>query len=310
MTRRRTARRARSAFTMVEILVALTIFTVIGTALVKMLLIQSTSFKRDVTSRRARSGSRGSVNLFVSDLRMAQDTLGVDLANDSTIVVKVPVIFGMVCEANATATTLAMVRADSFAMADTKYGGYAVRSSSSPYYYTFVPRASASNTMTSGTATKCTGLTNPVRPDTINLGGSTGAIKQFTPGTSSSNTAVGQPAFLWQYITYRFRYDSTMKARALWRVACGADTISTGSQCTREVVMGPFSSSARFNYFITNSTAASQDSSVKTAPSNLNTIRGVEVVLAAISPDTVGSSKGPASATTTTAVFFKNVRNP
>ena len=74
--------------------------------------------------------------------------------------------------------------------------------------------------------------------------------------------------------------------------------------------MGPFSTKARFNYFLTTATTLSQDSSVKTAPADLNTIRGVEFVLAAIAPDTVGSSKGPASATTTTAVFFKNVRVP
>jgi prepilin-type N-terminal cleavage/methylation domain-containing protein len=299
-------RRLRAGFTMVELLVAMAIFGVIGVALVKMLLTQSTGFKRDVSSRRARAGSRGSMNMMISDIRMAQDTLGLDVANDSTITIKAPVMFGLVCEANATATTIAAIRADSFAVADAKYGGYAVRNPNSPYNYTFVTRSS-SNTMSTGTASKCTGLANPVRADTIKFGGTAGSIYQFTPGTTAT-TAAGQPAFLWQYITYRFR--SSGAGRSLYRVACGADTISTGSQCNNEKIMGPFGTGARFNYFVTTSTAASQDTSVKTAPSNLSTIRGVEVVLAAISPDTVGSSRGPSSATTTTAVFFKNMRNP
>jgi hypothetical protein len=152
-------------------------------------------------------------------------------------------------------------------------------------------------------------LANPITADSIKLGGKAGSVIQFTPGTAAT-TGIGQPAFLWQYVTYRFRYDTAGKRRNLYRVACGADTISTGAQCNNEQIMGPFSSSARFNYFVNTSTAASQDSSVKTAPANLNNIRGVEIVLAAIAPDTVGSSKGPAAATTTTSVFFKNVRNP
>ncbi|MEO6526121.1 MAG: prepilin-type N-terminal cleavage/methylation domain-containing protein [Gemmatimonadaceae bacterium] len=307
MTRSRVRRRARAAFTMVEIIVSLTIFGVVGLALTKMLLTQSAGFKRDVTSRRARSGARGSMNMIVSDLRMSQDVNGVALANDSTIIIKSPVVFGLVCANSAASTTIAAVAADSFVTGDTKYGGYGVRNPASPYSYTFVSAAS-SGTRTTGVAATCTGLARPIRADTVSQSGRTGTIVTFTPGNTAS-TAVGQPAFLWQYVAYRFRKgaDST---RRLYRVSCGADTLSAGAQCTNEELLGPFSARARFNYFVTTATAASQDSSIKTAPADLNTIRGVEFVLAAISPDTVGSSKGPASATTTTSVFFKNVRIP
>jgi hypothetical protein len=293
---------------MVEIIVALIIFAVIGTALTKMLLTQSAGFKRDITSRRARSGARGSMNMIVSDLRMSQDLNGVQLANDSTITIKAPIVFGLVCATSGASTTIAAVAADSFVTADTRYGGYAVRNPSTPFSYTFVSSTS-SGTSSTGVAATCSGLANPIRSDTVTASGRAGRILTFTPGTGAS-TAVGQPAFLWQYVSYRFRYTDSLKSRDLYRSACGADTLTSGAQCTNERLMGPFSRNARFNYFVTTATPASQDSSVKTAPADLNTIKGVEFVLAAISPDTVGSSKGPASATTTTSVFFKNVRTP
>jgi prepilin-type N-terminal cleavage/methylation domain-containing protein len=309
MTRNHLHRRARSGFTMVEIIVALIIFAIVGLALTKMLLTQSAGFKRDVTARRARAGARSSMNLIVSDVRMGQDINGVQLANDSTFVIKAPIQFGLVCAVGGGGTTIAAVAADSFVTADTKYGGYAVRNANSPYSYTFVSSTSSGATTTGSSAT-CTGLANPIRSDTVSSSGRVGKIITFTPGTSTTNTAVGQPAFLWQYVTYRFRKETGDNARNLYRVSCGADTVSTGTYCNKELLMGPFSTKARFNYYLTTATSASQDSSVKTAPADLNTIRGVEFVLAAISPDTVGSSKGPASATTTTSVFFKNVRVP
>jgi prepilin-type N-terminal cleavage/methylation domain-containing protein len=308
MTRNRIHRRARSGFTMVEIIVALIIFAVVGMALTKMLLTQSTGFKRDVTARRARAGARSSMNLIVSDVRMGQDINGVQLANDSTFVLRAPLVFGLVCATSGASTTIAGVAADSFATWDSRYGGYAVRNPNSPYSYTFVP-ASSSGARSIGSSATCTGLANPIRSDTVTQTGRTGLITTFTPGTAGP-TAVGQPAFLWQYVTYRFRKEIGDNARNLYRVSCGADTSSAGANCSREVLMGPFSPTARFNYYLTTATSASQDSSVKTAPADLNTIRGVEFVLAAIAPDTVGSSKGPASATTTTSVFFKNVRVP
>jgi len=308
MTRHRIHRRARSGFTMVEIIVALIIFAIVGLALTKMLLTQSAGFKRDVTARRARAGARSSMNLIISDVRMNQDYGGVTLANDSTFVIKAPIMFGLVCATSGASTTIAAVAADSFVTADSKYGGYAVRNPNSPYTYGFVPSTTSGTKTQSGTAT-CTGLANPIRSDTVTASGRAGAVYTFTPGTTLP-TAVGQPAFLWQYVTYRFRKETGDNARTLYRVSCGADTISTGTNCRKEQLMGPFSTNARFNYYLTTATTLSQDSSVKTAPADLNTIRGVEFVLAAIAPDTVGSSKGPASATTTTSVFFKNVRVP
>ena len=314
LTRRRWSRRG---FTVIEIVIALTIFSIVGLVLTKILLSQTQSFQRDVTSRRSRSGSRSAVNVMISDLRMTQDVDGVQLADDSTITVRVPVIFGLVCaNVGATSLTIATVAVDSFVTAQVVYGGYAVRSSTSPYTYTYVPSSAGSATPT-GKAV-CSGLATPVQPDTVNVrpnvalrGADTGRVVRFTPGTTAA-TYVGQPAFLWQTVSYMFRADTVfVGTRALYRQTCNGATVPL---CTSEKIMAPFTRKARFNYYLNSylnsGSPSSQDSSVKLLSTGIADVRGVEIVLAAQSPDTVRGSRRAARSTTTTSVFFKNVRMP
>jgi prepilin-type N-terminal cleavage/methylation domain-containing protein len=314
LTRRHWSRRG---FTIIEIVIALTIFSIVGLVLTKILLSQTQSFQRDVSSRRSRSGSRSAVNVMISDLRMTQDVGGVQVANDSTVTVRVPVIFGLVCaSAGATSLTIATVAVDSFVTSQVKYGGYAVRSSTSPYTYSYVPSLAGSATPTGKAA--CSGLATPVRPDTVSVrpnvalqGSDTGRVVLFTPGTTAA-TYVGQPAFLWQTVSYMFRADTVFTGtRALYRQTCNG---ATTPLCASEKIMAPFTTKARFNYYLNsylNSNApANQDSAVKILSTGLADVRGVEIVLAAQSPDTARGSRRAARSTTTTSVFFKNVRMP
>jgi hypothetical protein len=75
-----------------------------------------------------------------------------------------------------------------------------------------------------------------------------------------------------------------------------------------EELVAPFSSTARFRYFV--NTGNYHDTSSTAAPSqaNLNQIRGFQLYLPAESSDTVPGHKAPQYANTTTAVFFKNTR--
>jgi hypothetical protein len=74
----------------------------------------------------------------------------------------------------------------------------------------------------------------------------------------------------------------------------------------KEELIAPFSSTARFSYFVNPSNY--RDTASKTAPTNLNTIRGFQIYLPAESSDTVPGHTAPQYANTTTAVFFKNTR--
>ena len=51
------------------------------------------------------------------------------------------------------------------------------------------------------------------------------------------------------------------------------------------------------------------DSPKTTAPADLNTVRGLQIYLAAEASDTVPGYTGPKKTPVTTAVFFKNTRN-
>lgn len=303
--RRRVVRGLRRAFTMAEILIALAIIGIVGVALTRILLSQSAGFRRDVSARRARSGSRSAINVMITDLRMTQDVGGVVVANDSTVTVRVPTVFGLVCSTGAN-VTIATVPSDTFALRNALYGGYALRNATIPSTYTYVA-AGASGTRTLASKTACSALPVPVRPDTVKQKGDTGFVYVLTP-LSPSLATPGQPAFLWHQVSYRFRPSTTISgARGLFRDIC--DTKPTPT-CTTDEIMAPFSPAARFNYFLNSASRNSQDSSVKTLATGVTDVRGVEIVLAAFAPDTIGSSRGPESATTVTSVFFKNVGTP
>ena len=109
-----------------------------------------------------------------------------------------------------------------------------------------------------------------------------------------------------------FRADTVFAGtRALYRQTCNG---ATSPVCVSEKIMAPFTTKARFNYYLNSylnsGSPSSQDSSVKLLSTGPTDVRGVEIVLAAQSPDTVRGSKGAAKSTTTTSVFFKNVRMP
>ncbi len=296
--------RRRGGFTILEIIIALTIFSLIGVVLTKLLLGQSTNFARDVSSRKARSGARSAMNVMISDLRMAQDTLGVVTANDSTFTFKAPTVFGLICANTAASTIVVTVPADSFVVAQLKYGGYAVRNNVAPYNYTFIS-SGASGTKTAGLKTLCSALAIPMRPDTVKQNGDTGYVYTLTPGNAAI-TSVGQPAFIYQTLTYRFRASTAYPGfRGLYRAVYGIT-----SDSLVEEIMAPFTSAARFSYYITSPTVASRDSAMRTPPANVNTIRGVEVILASSASDTVKGSKRAAQSLQRTSIFFKNSRNP
>ena len=114
---------------------------------------------------------------------------------------------------------------------------------------------------------------------------------------------VGDPAFVWQHVRYQFAASGIYSGRyGLWRRIRGR----ANTDSVKEELIAPFASTARFSYFTNPS--AYNDTSVKTAPSNLNQIRGFQIYLPAESSDTVPGHTAPQRANTTTSVFFKNTR--
>jgi prepilin-type N-terminal cleavage/methylation domain-containing protein len=294
----RTPTRSRRGFSLVEIITALTILAIIGSAMTKMLLSQTRGYQYDSGGRRSRTAARSAMNIMITDLRMTQDNGGVsylDATNNRRVDVRVPVGFGVVCDVSANAVVMALTPVDSFQLATIKYGGYAVRNSTTGIY-SYV----AGGTLTSANVSQCHNGAVSIYADTITMGGRQGKVVQVT-GAPPAGSTVGSMAMIWQTVSYTFAASKIYTNRlGLFRILSDASPPDTSE------LIAPFSSSASFSYFT--NPPQTNDVATTTAPSDLNTVRGLKILLAAEASDTVPGYNGPKKSPLTTAVFFKNTR--
>jgi prepilin-type N-terminal cleavage/methylation domain-containing protein len=268
----------RAGFTMAEVIVALTIAAIIMTALTSLVVQQGKFYAQQDAMRSARSVSRASINMMLSELRLVEAPGGVVAAAPDSVVVLVPYGLGIVCQADGTGTTLSLLPTDSIAWSDPGFSGYAWRDANGTYTY-----LEAGSSLSVSGAARCTASNISV------LAGGGRAVTLQPPAPLAP---VGSTAFLFRRISYRFRASTAMPGRvALWRtvVAAGAS----------EELVAPFDATARFRFYVANRDTAQDD-----VPSPVTTTRGVEIRLYGQSPATAGNAA--AKAPMTTAVFFKN----
>lgn len=288
----------RRGFTLVEVIVATVILGILGGALTRLLVSQSRYYDHENNARKARTIARSSMNILLSDLRMMQDQGGVDLASadGKTLRVLVPYRFGMVCSTNGSTTTVTMLPIDSATNAMATYSGFAWRSPTGVYTY-----IAPSNPLTGGAPSSssnpamCTGNgAGQAQLRTMSLNGRTGDILDL-PANGPSGAPQAAAVFLWQKITYSFAASSIYSGKiGLWRNVAGRDS---------EEIMAPFDTSARFKYYAVGDTV-----SHTTVPALLTDIRGVDIVLNAVSPKVTSKDPNPSQAKMITSVFFKNVK--
>ncbi len=302
---RRASSRHRRGFTIVEIITALTIIAIIGLAMTKLILGQTRSFQYDNGARRARAAARSAMNIMITDLRMTQDNGGVtavDAVNNRRIDVRVPIVFGYVCEITGMSVVVSLVPTDSFQLATSKYGGYAVRNPATGTY-TYAAASSTDSIRSAGVG-RCHGNGVNIYADTARVAGRAGGVFILSPAPPAITT-VGLPMFVWQTVTYEFKASNIYAGRfGLFRTASGLGN----SDVTTDELIAPFKSTARFSYYAQNPYAAG-DVPATTAPA-LNNIRGFQIYLPAESSDTMPTRNTPQSSNATTAVFFKNTRFP
>src|SRR5688572_9533535 len=98
------AHRSRAGFTLLELLVAMTVMTVVGVGLAGLLASQMRFQRIDDAMRDSRSGARAALNVLTSDLRMLEGDGAVAAAAAHDITVRVPYSFGVVCASSAAQT--------------------------------------------------------------------------------------------------------------------------------------------------------------------------------------------------------------
>ncbi|HEY2066677.1 MAG TPA: prepilin-type N-terminal cleavage/methylation domain-containing protein [Gemmatimonadaceae bacterium] len=304
-----TPRRARRAFTLAEIIVALTILALIGTALVRLIIVQSRFSEERLALRTARTVSRNAMNIMLTDLRMVQDNGGLIAAAPNSVTVRVPIAFGLLCVAGA-APTLSLLPADSAMTALGKYSGWAYRDSSTGVYsYKDASSIIPFNSMTTAVSTLCTDSVTGPGILSLTSNGRTTRVVTLADGPAGPGTPnPGWPVFVYQQVTYKFDSSTAYAGRiGLFRkVKTGVNTSMV------DEIIAPFDTSAKFRFYVLNADTA--QSAVPGAPSplisDLATVRGLQLVLTGASPRVPQGSSQPRQAGLVTGVFFKNRRDP
>ena len=290
---RTTPLRQRAGYTLVELLIAIMILGIVATAMTRLMVSQANFTSAQSALRGARSVSRDAYNILMTDLRMVQDSGGLVFAKKDSVRVRVPMAYGLVCNVAAGYTTVSLVPTDSALFALGTYGGTAYRDTASGVFQWF-PVSSGDVIASESVPGVCTDSVTGAGIFSMTYKGRSSTILRVKrmPGAP-----VATAMFVYQEILYAFDASTAFPGRGL-----GLYRTVTGG--ARDEVIAPFDTSARFRFYVYN-----QDTSQFAVPSNISSIRGLDLVLN-------GRSIRPASGTNTqkltkmtTAVFFKDRRD-
>ncbi len=299
---------SRRGFTLIELLLSLIVSSIIGTALVKMVLSQGRFMDQQEAWRQARSVSRSGINRLFSDLRAVENGssavaanrgLEAAVAGGQDFTIRVPYAFGILCGYAANVYTVSLLPVDANMYAESGYSGFAVRNKAGVYTY------STSGTLTpGGTPGLClTGLYDQINTVASINGSPIGTIVNVTRNAGAFTPQQpdrGSIVFLYRRIRYEFKASDALPGRiGLWRTRLDAPN-SVANPNTEELA-APFDVSARVNFYVGNNAVAQA-----ALPADLSTVRGLELVLNGASDRAASGTAAPKVATMTTSVFFEN----
>lgn len=278
-------RRARRGFTLVELLVGIVIFAIIGALMTKLITVQGRFFDRQGMSNAARNVSRSSLNRMVSDFRMIEASGAVIAASPTSLTIRVPFSIGVMCANANGGTVLTLLPADSTMYANAAYYGYAWRDAQSGAY-TYVEAGSSRDVANVAT---CAGVNITTVP-----GGKAVLVKPALPAGAS----LGTPVFLISRVRYEFKASAAVPGKlGLWRTV-----IQQGGGENAEELVAPFANTARWRFYTVQGGNVAQDN----PPATLSDMRGLELHLDGMSEYIAPGRTSAENAPFTTAVFFKN----
>ena len=278
-------RRARRGFTLVELLVGLVIFAIIGALMTKLITVQGRFFDRQGMANAARNVSRSSLNRVVSDFRMIEASGGVVAASPTSITIREPFSIGVVCRNANGGTVVTLLPADSTMYANASYYGYAWRNFQTGAY-SYVEAGSSRDV---ADAANCTAVNITMVP-----GGKIVLLKPALP----ANAGLGTPVFLISRVRYEFKASVAVPGKlGLWRTV-----IAQNGGETAEELVAPFANTAKWKFFTLNGGSVAAD----LPPADLTTLRGLELHLDGTSEYIAPGQVSTENAPFTTAVYFKN----
>ena len=283
-----TASRARRGFTIIELLVGMVIFAIIGTLFTRLLTVQGRFFDRQGMGNAARNVSRASLNRVVSDFRMIEATGGVVAATSTSLTIRIPFAIGVMCANSGGGTVLTLLPVDSTTYANAGFYGYAWRNFQTGVY-SYVENPA---TEVPGDQAVCTGVSITSVPN--------GKVVLVTP-VLPAGAGLGAPVFLYSKIKYEFKASTAVPGKVgLYRT-----NIAPGGGQTSEELVAPFANTAHWKFYTLTSGSVAQNN----PPGTLSDMRGLELHLDGISENIGAGRLTNESAPFTTAVFFKNRTN-
>jgi hypothetical protein len=281
-------RRLRRGTTLVELLVGIVLFAIIGTLFTKLITVQGRFYDRQSMGNAARNVSRASLNRLISDFRMIEPTGGIIAASPTSLTIRVPFAIGVMCATASGVTQITLLPVDSTTYANAGFYGYAWRNYITGAY-SFVENPA---TEAPGSPAVCTGLNVTTVTD--------GKVVQVTP-VLPNGAGLGTPVFLYSKVRYDFKASTAIPGSiGLYRTSIAPNGVETA-----EELVAPFANTAGWKFFVINGGSVAQTN----PPATLSDMRGLELHLDGLSETTAATKTAPESAPFTTAVFFKNITN-
>jgi prepilin-type N-terminal cleavage/methylation domain-containing protein len=283
-----TIRGSRRGFTLIELIVGVVIFAIIGALMTQLITTQGRYYDRQGMSNSARNVSRASMNRVISDFRMIEASGGVVAASPTSLTLRIPYAIGIECGDSSTTTHVTILPVDSTTFANAVFYGYAWRSASTGIY-TYVEVGALQH---AAGPTVCNGVLVTTVPG--------GAVRWVSPNLPVA-AGLGTPVFLYSKIRYEFKASGFIPGKTgLYRTE-----IAPGGAETTEELVAPFANTAGWKFFTLNGGSVAQAA----APADLSTLRGLELHFDGTSVSNAVTKSAPETALFTTSVFFKNRTN-
>jgi prepilin-type N-terminal cleavage/methylation domain-containing protein len=273
-------------FTLVELLVAITVAAVLGVGLTRLMISDSRFVGRQDAMMDARQAARAAVTVLATDLRMVTGRGGILAAVPESVTVRIPAAFGLTCQRSADTVYAVLAPADPGR--DTTQNGFGIaKLESGGYDFGLDPV----DTVMVADTTMCAAVGVRLPPDgqlTQLLGARIGATRANSPTLS-----VGQIFFLYREMTYRFAPSVMVPGRVgLWYRAGDAPAVELAA---------PFDTTSRFAFLTGPGLSVSE-----TPPGNLGDLRGLELRVTGMATQEVPGDDGPRRFSLTTRVGFAN----
>lgn len=283
-------RRAQSGFTIIELLVGVVLFAIIGALFTQLITTQGRFYDKQGMANAARNVSRASLNRVISDFRMIEATGGVAAATSTSLTIRIPYAIGIDCgDDGAGFSDLTLLPVDSTTYAQAGFYGYAWRN---PFTgaYTYVEGGAAE---AAGDPAICTAQAVTSVPN--------GKVVKVSPVLPAGvGAGLGTPVFIYSMVRYEFKASTAIPGKiGLYRTK-----ITPGGAEATEELVAPFASTSKWKFFTVNGGSIAQDS-----PGDLKDLRGLELHFDGTSETIAATKLAPETAPFTTAVFFKNRTN-